>query len=167
MSDSSTWLRAGTIRDAAEVVALLNRIIRDQDGTALSTPVSVEEETAFLTELLQAGFLMLATQNERLLSFQSVNRLSREVGEIGTFVAREARGRGTGRRLLEGVSEWAICQDISTLIAEVAVNNAAGLQAYRAWGFVELSLERRVELEANDMDISAAPDKLLLELRLD
>lgn len=141
MSAEPVRVRPGTALDAARVAELLNRIIQDRDGTALTTPVSAEEEGAFLSELLGEGSLFLAMQDERLLGFQSVHRKAQDIGEIGTFIAREARGRGVGRLLLGATLEWACQQNFSVLLAEIGAGNSAGIRAYRAWGFTERSSE--------------------------
>lgn len=123
--------------DALPVAELLNRLIADQDGTALTQPVSVEQEAGYLRGLLREGCCLLAEDNGVLLGFQSVERLGPEAGEIGTFVRRQSRGQGVGRGLLTRTRAWAEAQGLSVLRAQVAADNPGGQRAYQTWGFVD------------------------------
>jgi L-amino acid N-acyltransferase YncA len=150
-SENRLKIRFGTVQDAELVAELLNQIIADRDGTALTQPVMVSEEANYLAAILDGGCLLLAERESVLLGFQSVQRRAPEVGEIGTFIARTARGQGVGRKLLNEMLRWAEAQGIRTLVAQVAAGNGRGQRAYRAWGFEE---------------VSATPGQVRLELSL-
>ena len=130
-------IRVGTPADAPAVAALLNILIAERDGTALAEQVSEVQEAEYIRNLQPEGLLLLAEEDGVLLGFQSVTRLTPELGEIGTFVRRESRTVGVGRALLEETWSWAESEGVGTLLAEVDEGNGPGLLAYRAWGFVE------------------------------
>ena len=154
-------IRSATPADVGAISALLNTLIADRDGTALSVPVSIEQEAEYIRRQLQKGGLcLLAEEAGLLLGFQSVGRLGPELGEIGTFVRRESRGLGVGRLLLGETRRWAQGQGITTLLAVVAAHNPRGQRAYRAWGFAGASAKLLEKL-------GHAPGGVLLELRTD
>ncbi len=135
-------IRLATPADAEAISALLNTLIAEQDGTALSVPVSHEQEAEYLRQLQPGGLCLLAEEAGVLLGFQSVDRLGPELGEIGTFIRRESRGLGVGRLLLKETRRWAQEQGITALLAAVAARNERGQRAYRAWGFADVPPER-------------------------
>ena len=153
-------IRLATPADAAAISALLNTLIADRDGTALSVPVSSDEEAQYLRRLQPGGLCLLAEEAGVLLGFQSVDRLGPELGEIGTFLRRGSRGLGVGRLLLEETRRWAEYEGVTSLLAVIAAHNERGQRAYRAWGFTEASAELLGNLEY-------APDGVLLEFRTD
>ena len=153
-------IRSATPTDAAAISALLNTLIADQDGTALSVPVSSEQEAEYIRQSQKGGLCLLAEEAGVLLGFQSVDRVQPALGEIGTFIRRELRGLGVGRLLLGETRCWAQGQGITTLLAAVAAHNERGQRAYRAWGFTEASAGLLKNL-------GYAPDGVLLELRTD
>jgi GNAT superfamily N-acetyltransferase len=147
--------------DAQAMAELLNRLIADQDGTALTEPVSALQEADYIQELQKDGSCLLAEECGVLLGFQSVERFSLDVGEIGTFVRRGSRGQGVGRALLVATQEWAAAQTLSVLLAEVAAHNMRGQQAYRAWGFGDAQPDHLDPLAP-----VGQPDKVKLMLKL-
>jgi RimJ/RimL family protein N-acetyltransferase len=77
---------------------------------------------------------------DRLLASISVMEIDREArtGEIGYWVAREARGRGVATRAVRLVRDWAAAElGLSTIEIEVHEDNLASQAVARAAGFVE------------------------------
>lgn len=153
-------IRLATPADAPAITALLNTLIADRDGTALSVPLSIEQEAEYIRQWQRGGLCLLAEDAGLLLGFQSVDRLGPELGEIGTFIRRESRGLGVGRLLLQETRRWAQGEGVTFLLAVVAARNERGQRAYRAWGFTEASAGMLNNL-------GHAPDGVLLEFRTD
>jgi RimJ/RimL family protein N-acetyltransferase len=92
---------------------------------------------------LDAGVTIgwLAVDHEdRLLASISVMEIDREArtGEIGYWVAREARGRGVATRAVRLVRDWAAAElGLTTIEIEVHEDNLASQAVARAAGFVE------------------------------
>ena len=83
----------------------------------------------------------LAVDDEdRLLASISVMEIDREAGtgEIGYWVAREARGRGVATRAVRLVAEWARSElGLTTLEIAVHEDNMASQAVARAAGFTD------------------------------
>jgi len=63
---------------------------------------------------------------------------------VGMFVAAQARGRGVGAALVEGVVAWARSQGAHGLVLWVRDNNVAAAALYRKCGFRATGLRRAV-----------------------
>jgi RimJ/RimL family protein N-acetyltransferase len=75
---------------------------------------------------------------DRLLASISVMEIDRRAGtgEIGYWVARDARGRGVARRAVALAYEWAVGElGLATVEITVHEDNAASLAVARAAGF--------------------------------
>jgi RimJ/RimL family protein N-acetyltransferase len=94
---------------------------------------------------LSIGWLAVDAEDD-LLASVSVMQIDREhsIGEIGYWVAREARGRGVATRAVRLVCEWAARElGLTTLEIVVHADNAPSLRVARAAGFTRTG-ERRV-----------------------
>lgn len=151
-------LRHATPDDAEVVAGLLNPIILNRDGTALTETVTIREEQTYLQGHLIHGWVILASQSGEALGFQSVQVNVTGFGEIGTYIAADARGQGVGRSLTAFTAQTMRERGVHTLLAEVATHNVRGLRAYRSWGFRDASPELIQRLRGE-----APEDKTCLE----
>ena len=151
LSDGVITLRAMTGADADALTAACQdpEIPR---WTRVPVPYRRADALAWVasSELeLDAGVTIgwLAVDAEdRLLASISVMQIDRArgTGEIGYWVAREARGRGIATRAVRLVSEWATSElGLTTLEIVVHEDNALSHAVARAAGFTETG-ERRV-----------------------
>jgi L-amino acid N-acyltransferase YncA len=83
------------------------------------------------------------------------------VGQVGTFLLPEWRGRGVGRNLWSATSSFARGAGYRKLLVQVRASNAPALGFYRALGFQECGrLTRQVIIDGFE------DDEVLMELFL-
>ena len=151
LTDGVVTLRAKTGADADALTAACQdpEIPR---WTRVPVPYRRADALAWIagSELvLDAGVSIdwLAVDGEdRLLASVAVMEIDRErgTGEIGYWVAREARGRGVATRAVRLVREWAASElGLTTLELVIHEDNAPSHAVARAAGFTETG-ERRV-----------------------
>jgi RimJ/RimL family protein N-acetyltransferase len=153
LSDGAITLRPSTARDADALTAACQdpEIPR---WTRVPVPYRRADALRWIaaSELeLGAGVTIgwLAVDDEdRLLASISVMQIDREAGtgEIGYWVAREARGRGVATRAVRLVRDWAAAElGLTRLEIEAHEDNLASQAVARAAGFREAG-ERRLPL---------------------
>ncbi len=151
LSDGVITLRAGTGTDTDAVtdacqdpeIPRWTRVpVPYRRGDALAWVAGSELE---LDAGVSIGWLAVDAE-DRLLASISVMQIDRQggTGEIGYWVAREARGRGVATRSVRLVSEWATSElGLTTLEIVVHEDNAPSHAVARAAGFTQTG-ERRV-----------------------
>jgi RimJ/RimL family protein N-acetyltransferase len=145
LSDGVITLRPMTAQDADAITAAAQdpeiprwtRVpVPYRRADALSWVAGAELE---LDAGVTIGWLAV-DHDDRLLASISVMEIDREArtGEIGYWVAREARGRGVATRAVRLVRDWAAAElGLSTIEIEVHEDNLASQAVARAAGFVE------------------------------
>jgi L-amino acid N-acyltransferase YncA len=138
-------IRPATGSDAARIAAIYNEGIEDRVATFETAPRSVEDAHGWLGDELP---LIVAVADGRVIGFARVGPYSDRcvyegVGEHGVYVAREARGSGVGRHLLEALAAAAEAAGLHKLTSRIFADNAASLAAHRAAGFAEVGVQRR------------------------
>jgi L-amino acid N-acyltransferase YncA len=138
-------IRTATAADATRIVAIYNEGIEDRVATFETTPRSLADAEAWLREPLPC---LVAVADGQIVGFARVGAYSDRcvyegVGEHAVYVAREARGSGVGRRLLEALAAAAETAGLYKLTSRIFADNAASLAAHRAAGFAEVGVQRR------------------------
>jgi L-amino acid N-acyltransferase YncA len=92
---------------------------------------------------------LVARDGGKLVAFAALSPLSaravyRGVAEVTVYVAETARGRGVGRRLLEGLVERSELAGFWTLQAGIFPENAASVALHRACGFRVVGTRERI-----------------------
>ena len=83
------------------------------------------------------------------------------VGQLGTFVLREARGRGIGEKLAQATFKFARDSKYEKLVIYVRTSNGGAQAFYKSLGFRECGrLFRQVKIQGE------YDDETLLELAL-
>lgn len=147
------------IREAqpGDAVALINyfRRIFAEPGISMITQAdeyypTPDMERRFISELVTAdNSLFLVAEHDGVivgqLTLQGGKRRSvRHTATLGITVAREWRGRGIGRRLIEEAVAWARSSGILTRIElHVFERNIGAIRLYEQCGFVTEGRRRR------------------------
>lgn len=142
---ATTCLRHATADDLSAVVEAYNAGIEDRVATFETRPRSVADVVGWLTD---GQPFLVAEQEGRVVGFARAGRYSDRcvysgVGEHAVYVAREARGLGLGRRLLEELAAECERRGFYKLTSRVFSDNAASLAAHRGAGFEEVGVQRR------------------------
>jgi L-amino acid N-acyltransferase YncA len=137
-------IRAAGPGDVEGVAAIYNEGIEDRVATFETRPRAPDEVAAWLGD----GLPFLVAVDGDLLGFAKVSPYSDRcayagVGEHGVYVARAARGRGVGRRLLEAVCAEAERAGLHKLTSRIFADNAVSRAAHVAAGFEEVGIQRR------------------------
>lgn len=126
-------IRAARDEDRRPLAVLFAAVAEERDGIATEPPVDVE---------LWAGRwrlegTLIAVAGDEVVGSLNVELSRFGYGEIGMAVAREWRGRGVGSALLAEAIEWAREHGLHKLSLSVFPHNAAAIELYRKFGFVE------------------------------
>src|SRR5437879_10054257 len=98
-------IRRATPDDAACIVAVWKTIVAERIYSAVDCPFTTEQECEYLKSLSGREGLFLAETAKQVVGFQSLDQWTKlfhsmdHVGQLGTFVLREWRGRGIGKQL--------------------------------------------------------------------
>lgn len=88
------------------------------------------------------SLFLVARKGPNLVGFLTIrggplNRM-RHTGKLEIMVAKDARGQGVGRNLIEAALRWAIAhEDVRKLGLAVFADNQRALDLYRSYGFRE------------------------------
>ena len=139
-------IRPAADADADAIATIYNEGIADRVATFETRPREPGEVAAWLSEGLP---LLVATgEDGMVLGFARVSPYSDRcvysgVGEHGVYVARAARGRQVGRRLLDTLAAAAEQAGLYKLTSRLFADNAASRAAHLAAGFEEVGIQRR------------------------
>jgi phosphinothricin acetyltransferase len=139
--------RAARPEDATAIARIYNEGIEDRLATFEADPRAVEDVLPWL----EAGFPLVVTEDDagRLVAWASAppyrpgRRVYAGVAEFSVYVARDARGRGAGRAVMESLVEEAERRGYWKLVSRIFPENEASLGLCRALGFREVGLYRR------------------------
>ena len=140
-------VRAARDADAAAVARIYNEGIEERSSTFETTPRKVDD----VLEWLSAGDrlpVLVAEQADGVVGWARILRYSDRaayagVGEVSVYVARSARGRGIGRRLLEELEGRARELGYWKLTGKLFPENAASVALVRRCGWREVGLHLR------------------------
>jgi phosphinothricin acetyltransferase len=159
-------IRPAREANAEAIAAIYNEGIEERQSTFETRPRTGAEIAEAMKSPDPVPFLV-AESTERVLGWARLTRWSaREcyagVGEASVYVARDARGRGVGRSLVEALVEDARGRGHWKLVGLLFPENAASVALCRRTGFREVGVfERHGRLEG------AWRDVLLVERLLD
>ena len=138
-------VRAAEPADAPSVAAIYNEGIADRLATFETRQRSPDEALEWLEDDLP---FLVASVNGGLVGWARVAPYSDRcvysgVGEHGVYVARAARGRGVGRRLLIELCAAAEAAGLYKLTSRIFADNTSSIAAHAAAGFQVVGVQRR------------------------
>jgi L-amino acid N-acyltransferase YncA len=138
-------IRPARAGDARRLAAIYNEGIADRVATFETRERTADETAAWLGGRLP---VLVAERAGEVVGFARVSPYSEReayagVGEHAVYVARAARGSGTGRLLLEALADASARLGLHKLTSRVFADNAASLAAHRAAGFEAVGVQRR------------------------
>ena len=153
-------IRRASPVDATGIVAVLEVIAAERIYSAIERVWSVEQEARYIESLSSREVLHVAVDVEQgIVGFQSLDLWSpmltsmAHVGQLGTFLLPQWRGRGVGRELWSATELFARQAGYRKLAIQVRASNLAAQGFYRRLGFQECGrLTRQVIIDGLEDD---------------
>jgi ribosomal protein S18 acetylase RimI-like enzyme len=164
--ESIPRIRPALPEDAAGIVAALNVVAAERIHSAIDRVWTVEAERRYMEALSPREAIHVAVDNARgivglqvLDLWSSILDLMAHVGQVGTFLLPEWRGRGVGRQLWNATLAFARDARYRKLVIYVRGSNANAQAFYRHLGFQDCGrLARQVMIDGVE------DDEVLMEL---
>jgi L-amino acid N-acyltransferase YncA len=134
-------VRRDDLADAAGVARVLNGVIAEKRYTAMSGHWTPRAEQAYFRGLGPRSEVLVAEVGGRIVAFQSIEPFASytstmdHVAHLGTFVHRDFRRQGIGRRLADGALAFLREHGYEKVVVYVLAPNQGGLAYYRGLGF--------------------------------
>jgi GNAT superfamily N-acetyltransferase len=158
-------IHRATANEAQGIADVINSVIQEGGLTAFYPPLTVEQEEAFIEDLGPRSAIFIAEVSGAVLGVQTIapfaayTRAMDHVAELGTYVYRNFRRRGVGRKLMEASLDFARAQDYEKIVIYVRAGNSGAQAFYREMGFVpKLLLERQIKVDGQ------YDDQVLMEM---
>lgn len=163
----SITLRRATPDDAASITAIWQAIAAERIYSAIDQPFTIEEERAYLQSLSAREGIFLAESDGKVVGFQTLDLWARtirsmdHVGQLGTFVTRDWRGRGIGKQLAAHTFAFARAHGYAKFVIFVRASNTGAQKFYAGLGFVPCGrFARQVKIDG------VYDDEILMEMFL-
>lgn len=159
-------IRRATPADAPGIAAVLEVIAAERIHSAIDRVWTVEEERRYLESLSPRETIHVAVDDgQGIVAVQILDRWSptldsmAHVGQVGTFLLPEWRGRGLGRQLWSATLAFARDVGYRKLVIQVRGSNTRAQAFYRHLGFQNCGrLARQVIIDGVE------DDEVLMEL---
>lgn len=133
--------------DAEEIAAIYNQGIEERQAT-FQTRLHDPGELELKTEQ-RGGQLIVAESDRRVVGWAGWSAYDDPadyyagIAECAVYVGRDARRKGVGAALLEGLADEAAKVGIHKLVAKVFTSNRASIELFRRGGFREVGTHFR------------------------
>jgi ribosomal protein S18 acetylase RimI-like enzyme len=161
-------IRRAVAADAGGIAAVLAVVTAERIHSAIDRAWSPAEEGHYLESQSPREAVHVAVDDERgVVGLQTVDLWSpltsmTHVGQVGTFLLPEWRGRSVGRRLWQATATFAGASGYRKLVIQVRGSNANAQGFYRRLGFQPCGrLSRQVVIDGIE------DDEVLMEYFLD
>jgi putative acetyltransferase len=169
---SAFRVRAAQPGDAEALTRLAEAVTSEPEGWLISASGewrSVGDERRYLKALRRYpnAAVLVAERSDgtivgRLSLARDTHPASAHVADLGLMVAKEARGQGVGRALLDGAVEWARGAGVRKLELHVFPWNEPAIRLYERYGFAREGY-RKAHYNRAGQDVDAVLMALFLE----
>jgi ribosomal protein S18 acetylase RimI-like enzyme len=163
----SLIVRRASPADAPGVAEVFASVAAERIYSAIDVPFTEKQERDYLAGLSVREAVFIAQSEDRIVGVQSLDLWSpfiqsmRHVGQIGTFVLREYRGKSIGKLLWAETKSFARAAGYRKLVIQVRASNTVAHRFYSGFGFTECGrLHRQVVIDGIE------DDEVLFELFL-
>jgi RimJ/RimL family protein N-acetyltransferase len=166
MSGSVFHVVRATPDHADGIARVLHTIVAERIHSAIDEAWDADEQRSYLASLSSRdAFHVAIDEAGNVVGYQSLDRYSTvlgsmaHVGQLGTFLMPEWRGRGVGQALFAETRRFAASAGYSKLVIQVRASNPAAQSFYKRLGFVECGrLRRQVVIDGRE------DDEILMEM---
>ena len=140
-------VRPATVPDAEAICTIYNQGIEDRVATLETELRTPEERRQWLAARGPRHPVIVAEVDGRVVGWASLNpfnprRAYDHVADLSVYVERGWRGKGVGRRLLEGLIALARQIGYHKMVLAALPFNAAGTALYERCGFTRVGVYR-------------------------
>ena len=166
--DVGITIRRATPEDAESIAAVWKAIVAETIYSAVDCPFTTEGEREYLQSLSEReGIFVAETVDLQVIGFQSIDKWTKlfhsmdHVGQLGTFVLKDWRGRGVGQQLAAHTVAFARATGYEKLVIFVRASNTSAQAFYAGLGFSPCGrLARQVKIAGG------ADDEVVMEMFL-
>jgi RimJ/RimL family protein N-acetyltransferase len=153
-------IRRATADDAEGVSAVLRRVASERVYSAIDRAWPVDDQRRYLASLShREAFHVAIAGSGDTVGYQSLDLYSpalssmAHVGQLGTFLLPDWRGRGVGRALFNATTQFAASAGYRKLVIQVRASNLPAQRFYQRQGFVECGrLRAQVVIDGREDD---------------
>jgi L-amino acid N-acyltransferase YncA len=139
-------IRAARTSDAERLAEILNQGIEDRVATFETVPQGPEA----LTDLIAAPRPLIVAEMDgavvgwaKVAPYEDRHDYYAGIGEATLYIAREARGHGIGRALLQALASAAARAGYHKLVGKIFTSNAASIALVHACGWRDVGVHHR------------------------
>jgi ribosomal protein S18 acetylase RimI-like enzyme len=156
----SATIRRASPADAAAIAAVIGAIAAERIHSAIDKAWTIDEERRYIESLSAREAIHVAADAPHgIVGLQVLDLWSpalgsmAHVGQVGTFVLPDRRGRGLGRQLWSATLPFARDAGYRKLVIQVRASNASAQAFYRTLGFRDCGrLARQVVIDGVEDD---------------
>jgi ribosomal protein S18 acetylase RimI-like enzyme len=157
---SNVGIRRASAQDARGILAVLQAITSERVHSAIERPWDIDQQLRYMNSLsVREAFHVAVVDSGQIVGYQSLDLYSTllssmaHVGQLGTFLLPEWRGRGVGRALFRETCSFARSSGYRKIVIHVRASNQSAKAFYQWVGFRECGrLSRQVVIDGREDD---------------
>jgi L-amino acid N-acyltransferase len=153
-------IRRALAADVPEIARIYNQAVLERIASADTELKSLDDRLAWFGQFDDGHPIWIGEEDGRVACYGGLLKYSSKDGyrfaaENTVYVARETRGRGHGRTMLEHLIAEAKRLGLRYILAKIFTHNEVSLKLHAQQGFRELGLQRRViEMDGRWYDVT-------------